>query len=99
MYISNRTHFLDESGNFPKQIAKEARQLAGFFALVIDTTTKNNPSIMKDTEIRCFEKGCNGLIKSELMYGNDEIHWKCSRCKNEGKISGWQGTKWDNSVK
>lgn len=28
-------HFLDESRNIPKQMPKEARELASFFALVI----------------------------------------------------------------
>jgi len=26
----------------------------------------------------------------------EEIHWYCPDCENEGVISGWQGTKWDN---
>jgi hypothetical protein len=89
------THFLDETGNIPKQIAKEARELASFFALVIDATTKKFPSSVTQTEIRCFEKRCDGTIKSELLSVNDEIHWICSICQNEGRISGWQGTKWD----
>lgn len=92
------THFLDESGNIPKQMPKEARELASFFALLIDITTKNIPSTLTSTNIRCFENGCDGLIKSEFLKANDEIHWVCSKCQNEGRISGWQGTKWDNRV-
>lgn len=52
------THFLDEKGNIPKVMPREAREIAGFFALVIDTTTKNLPSKLTSTDIRCFEKGC-----------------------------------------
>jgi len=40
MYISNMQHFLDETGNILKQMPKEARELASFMALVVDTTTK-----------------------------------------------------------
>lgn len=90
------THFLDETGNIPKQIPKEAKELAGFFALVIDETTKKISTSLKSTGIRCFEKNCDGMIRSELLDAKDEIHWKCSRCQNEGRISGWQGTKWHN---
>lgn len=97
MYISNMQHFLDETGNIPKQMTKEGRELASFFALVIDTTTKNLPAKLTPTVIRCFEKGCQGLIKSEILGKNDEIHWACSKCQNEGVISHWQGTKWDNN--
>ena len=97
MYISNMTHFLDERGNIPKQMPKEARELASFFALVIDTTTQINLSILSSTDIRCFEAGCLGTIKSELLAESNEIHWLCSKCQNEGRISHWQGTKWNNS--
>ena len=96
MYISNMTHFLDETGNIPKQTPSEASELASFLALVIDTTTKNSPFTLTQTEIRCFEKGCKGLIKSEVMKDNNDIHWVCSKCENEGRISGWKLTKWDN---
>ena len=96
MYISNMQHFIDETGNIPKQMPKEARELASFFALVIDATTKNSPFTLTQTDIRCFEKGCHGLIKSEVLKESNEIHWVCSKCKNEGRISGWKLTKWDN---
>ena len=89
-------HFLDAKGNIPTQIPEEARELASFFALVIDSTTKNIPFTLTQTDVRCFEKGCQGLIKSEILKANNEIHWRCSKCKNEGRISGWKLTKWDN---
>ena len=89
-------HFLDESGNIPKQMPKEARELASFLALVVDTTTKTLPYTLTSTDIRCFENGCHGLIKSEVLKPNNEIHWVCSKCPNEGRISGWKLTKWDN---
>jgi hypothetical protein len=95
MYISNITHFLDETGNVPKQMPKEARELASFLTLVIDTTTKSPSPKLTPTEIRCFEKGCHGLVWVGIEPSN-EIHWKCSHCENEGLISEWQGTKWDN---
>ena len=98
MYISNMQHFLNETGNIPKQMPKEARELVSFFALVIDTTVKINPSIITPTDIRCFESRCLGTIKSELLAEGDEIHWMCSRCQNEGRISGWQGTRWNNNI-
>jgi len=89
-------HSLDESGNIPKQMPKEARELASFFALVIDTTTKSLPTNLTSTDIRCFEKGCPGTTRVEMLHSNGEIHWMCSRCLNEGRISHWQKTKWDN---
>jgi hypothetical protein len=96
MYISQMPHFLDDKGNIPKEMPKEARELASFLALVVDATTKNSPFTLTQTDIRCFEKGCQGLIKSEILGKNDDVHWVCSKCPNEGVISKWQKTKWDN---
>jgi len=90
------SHFLDEKGNIPKEMPREARELASFFALVIDATTKNIPFTLTQTDVRCFEKGCNGLISSEVLKENNEIHWVCPKCQNEGRIDGWKLTKWDN---
>ena len=84
MYISNLTHFLDDSRNIAKEMPKEARQLAGLFALVVDTTTKELTIDLRDTELKCFEKNCNGLIKSKLLPDINEIHWICTKCHNDG---------------
>lgn len=96
MYISNIQHFLDAQGNIPKQMPKEAREMASFFALVIDTCTNKLPNKLTPTDIRCFGKGCQGTTRIEYLPSTGEIHWICSRCENEGKISGWQGTRWYN---
>jgi hypothetical protein len=96
MYISNMLHFLDASGNIPKEMPSEAREMASFLALVIDAATRMNSS--SGNEVRCFEEGCDGTISCELA-NQYEIHWKCSTCENEGRISGWQKTKWDNRKK
>jgi hypothetical protein len=96
MFITNMTHFLDETMNIPKQIPKEAREMAGFISLVIDESTKRLSTTVIDTGIRCFKKKCFGNINAELLVENDTIHWWCTKCKNEGTISGWQNTRWDN---
>ena len=97
MYKSQIPHFLDEKGNIPTEMPKQARELASFMALVVDSTTKTLPSTLTSTDIRCFNKGCHGLIKTALMPKTEEIHWYCPDCENEGVISKWQKTKWDNS--
>ena len=99
MYISNLTHLLDETGNIPEQMPKEARELANFLALIVDVTTQTMPSTLTSTEIRCFEKGCHGVVKSAKRQKESEIHWYCPDCENEGVISQWEGTKWDNNPK
>ena len=97
MYVSNMTHFLDEKRNIPKQMPREARELAGFLALVVDSTTKNLPISLTTTDIRCFITGSYGTVKSTLRPQSNEIYWYCPDCENEGRISHWKGTKWDNT--
>jgi len=96
MYITNMTHFIDETGNIPTKMPKEARELASFMALVVDESTKESASSVIYSGIRCFKKKCEGTINCEFLSANNEIHWVCSRCNNEGIISDWQKTKWDN---
>jgi hypothetical protein len=89
MYITNMQHFLDETGDLPKNVPKEARELSAFFSLVIDETIKTLPSTLTSTGIRCFKKRCTGIIASEVQIEKNEIHWKCSKCRNNGTITGW----------
>ena len=97
MYITTFTHFLDEQGNIPKTMPKEARELASFLALVIDATTDYESESGFETGITCFQKGCDGMIQSTILFDqNNEIHWLCPKCKNEGIVSEWEDTEWDN---
>jgi hypothetical protein len=97
MYITNIQHLLDASEKMSEEMPKEARELIGFLTLIIETTTKILPLTLTTTDVRCFQKGCNGLIKSALRPDTGEIHWYCPDCENEGVISEWQNTKWDNT--
>lgn len=97
MYISNLLHFLNEDGNIPKEMPREAREMASFLAMVVDLTTKKMPTILTPIELPCFNKVCHGTIKSAVKPTLDELHWYCPECENEGTISNWQGTKWDNA--
>jgi len=94
MYITNFQHYLDEQGNIPQKMPKEARELANFLALLIDDAS----SLDYDAEptIRCIEKGCEGLIVPTYIEEDDEIFWVCVKCKTKGVITNWRGTKWDN---
>lgn len=74
----------------------EARELAGFLAMVVDITTQNQNTKLAPSTLRRFNKGCNGQIQTALTPNQKEIHWYCPDCKNEGIIRNWQGTKWDN---
>lgn len=82
------THFLNESDNIPKPLPKEAREISAFFSLLLEETMKTMPPTFTPTWIRCFRKGCTGLISTKVDLDNNELHWKCSKCKNGGTLTG-----------
>jgi len=96
MYITNIQHLLDASLKMPEVMPREAKEMVGFLTRIIDKTTKNPPSSLTTTDIRCFKKGCSGMIKTALIPKSEEIHWYCPDCEDEGLINNWQGTEWDN---
>ncbi len=61
----------------------------------VDSTTGLSSLENNVSGIRCFEKGCEGTIKSEITIENS-VHWRCPVCGNEGVISEWQAIKWNN---
>ena len=95
MYVTNFQHFLDEQGNIPKDIPKDARELANFLALLIDDATSGDYDA--EPTITCKEKGCEGLTVAFITDNPDEIYWVCPICKTKGVITDWRGTKWDNA--
>lgn len=99
MYINNFQHLLDASEKMSDEMPEGVRELIGFLTQIIDTTTTNISHTLTTTNVRCFEKGCSGLIKTALRPDTGEIHWYCPECENEGVVSDWQKTKWDNSNK
>jgi hypothetical protein len=95
MYITNIRHLSDASAKMSEEMPAEVRELFELLTLVIDSTTRTLPDTLTTTDVRCTEKGCDGLIKSALRPDTGEIHWYCPVCEKEGLINNWQGTKWD----
>lgn len=91
---TNFQHFLNEKGDIPTDMPKDARELANFLALLIDDATLGEYD--SEPQIRCIEKNCPGLIVPTIIEDFNEIYWVCVTCKTEGVITGWQVTKWDN---
>jgi hypothetical protein len=97
MYITNIKHLLEASVKMPEEMPSEARELIGFLTVIIDNATRTLPHTLTSTGVKCFGKGCDGLIKTAVRPDTTEIHWYCPECEKEGLINNWQGTKWDQS--
>ena len=90
MYITDLTHFLDESGAIAP-VKGPARAMAQFLVDVVaqasDATSGSLPAP------RCF-KCKKGAVDAERAH-DDAIVWVCPKCRTEGRISNWQGCLWD----
>lgn len=97
-YITDLTHYLDDTGEVPQGIPTEARQLASFLGLIVDAVTSRFPETESgiETGIRCRGSGCQAMIIAALDRYEDPVHWHCIECGDNGTISNWQTTKWDN---
>ena len=94
-YVTNITHYLDESGDIADIASPEAKQLACFLVLIIDATSQNCSVVFDDTEIRCRSEGCSASILSRFEPETEDIIWHCPICGHNGMIRNWQNTKWD----
>lgn len=98
MYITQLPHYLDDEGNIVKNMPKPAREIASFQALIVDIATRDYHPPIKATDLRCFNKKCTGTIELAIIEEDEgePIEWWCTHCEHAGRISKWQGTKFDN---
>ena len=95
-YITDNTHYLGQNGELA-EMPGEARKLASFLVLLIDVTTQAFPVSNFDTRIRCKTDACTGSIRASVTSKDGEIVWHCPKCRHNGVIRKWQGTKWDQT--
>ena len=93
-YISDISHYLTDAGEL-KEMRASVRRMAEFLVAVIDAVTRVYPTVGHDTRIRCRRIGCKGSALASLQVVDGEIAWRCPLCRQNGLISNWQGTKWD----
>ena len=53
------------------------------------------------TTLRCRRRPgrspCGGLLTLFFDIDTFDVLWFCPNCDDNGRISGWEGTSWDNS--
>ena len=97
-YVTDITHYLDDHGELVSEMPGPARKLASFLVLVIDAVSQDIPANDFDTHIRCLREGCTGSIRASLVSIKKNITWSCPDCGHNGRISNWQGTKWNQQT-
>lgn len=91
-WVTDMTHFLGPDG----QLAITRGTLVPFLAAIVEATTGEGGSARP---VRCRRRPgrrpCQGEIRSSVDASTQEIRWRCSSCDDDGYISNWQGTPWD----
>ena len=90
MYITDLTHYLDQSGAIGP-VKGPARAMAQFHVDVVahasDATANALPAP------RCFK--CKKTEVEATRAHDDAIVWACPACRTVGRVSNWQGSLWD----
>ena len=90
MYITDLTHFLDESGAIGP-VKGPARTMAQFHVEVVAHASDATGHALAAP--RCFK--CKKSAVEAARAQDDAIVWACPACGTEGRISNWHGSLWD----
>ena len=99
-YVIDIRHYLDERGKVAKMPAP-ALAIALFCGAVVAWVTGwPGPRSGDLTNGICRRSRarppCSTEVYARLRPGG-AIEWRCPACGEQGTISGWQGTRWDQS--
>ena len=99
-YITDIRHFLNEEGKIPGVLPEPARELSSFLVLIVDAVTSSypDPKWSIETGITCRTPRCTGEIIAALDALEEPIRWYCMECGEDGIISGWRRSRWDNTA-
>ncbi len=96
-WVTDLTHFIDETGGLHRLLTGSGRNLAlHMTAIVASATTEHTRG--GAPEVRCRRRPnrrpCIGTIGHRL-WSDERISWSCPLCGDNGVISNWQSTAWD----
>jgi len=100
-WYTNIQDFLDLDGLPPVDLPHAGELLLDYFGSIIEAvTTRDERSTTKTTDIECRRRPrhrrCSGRIIAAIDEGDpDTIRWICPACSDNGFISGWQESIWD----
>ena len=93
--IANLRHYLGDDLSII-DIPLPAAVLRDFLGSIVEIVTSRDPDDKRySTPIQC-RKNCGQNVIA--YYSPDDpliIKWFCTKCDDEGLLSGWEGTNWD----
>jgi hypothetical protein len=92
----NLRDFLAENGTIGALSPLGLRLAKYWTEIVAQASNYDEP-----TSIRCRRRPrrrpCGGLLTLYFDVDNFDVLWFCPECDDHGRISGWEGTFWDNT--
>ncbi len=95
--IANLRHYLGDDLSLV-EIPVPAATLREFLGCLVEAVTSRDPDDENYvTPLKC-RYGCDGDIIAFFDPNvPSTIKWSCFFCKDEGQLTGWEGTVWDKS--
>jgi hypothetical protein len=72
-------------------------RLARYWAEIVAQASNYDASTTILCRRRPGRKPCGTLLTVFFDVDNSDVLWFCPVCNDQGRISGWEGTFWDNS--
>lgn len=99
-WVTNIQHFLNEKGELG-DLPKPALNLANHIISIIEEATRNSENEPQEINVRCRRrperKKCTGNIIAYINKDNPgQIIWFCPECDDNGVITGWGSTIYNN---
>ncbi len=103
-WVTDLSHFIDErTGQLPKDVPGPARRNMEYQTRIVAAATRLTGNSNRGTDatepIRCRRRlgrrPCSGIIEYRV-WSDERIRWQCPECGENGIISNWQSTAWDN---
>ena len=94
-WVVDLRHFLLPDGKVAPLPPRAQRLFAYWSEIVSQATQYDDPTTLLCRR-RPGHEPCGALLTIFFDIDNNDVLWFCPRCHDEGRISGWEGTFWDN---
>jgi hypothetical protein len=94
-WVTDLTHFIDESGGLHRALTGPGLRLAKHMtSIVAAATSEGSEGVQVQCRRRSDRRRCAGSLEYRL-WADERITWSCPECGDNGVISNWQSTAWD----
>jgi len=102
MLIADIRCYLIEDGSLP-DLPEPALKVALHLSAIVGWISRSRSRTLRLTNVPCRRRPrrrrCPGEIEACLDPETGTIEWVCPLCTDDGTITGWEGTRWDKTIR